>query len=52
MSKPVKKAKASKPRADKYEPRVKFEGAFEDMIAISVTGAGAKKVAEKKAKKN
>jgi hypothetical protein len=38
MAKTVKKAKASKPRAKNYEPNVKFEGTFEDMIAISVTG--------------
>ena len=47
MAKAIKK-KASKKRASKYEPKVKFEGAFEDMIAISTTGAGVKKKEEKK----
>lgn len=42
MAKAIKKKKAKK-RAKKYEPKVKFTGTFEDMIAISVTGAGAKK---------
>lgn len=41
MKKEVKK-KITKPRAKKYEPKVKFDGTFEDMIAISITGAGAK----------
>ena len=36
------KKKAAKKRASKYEPKVKFAGTFEDMIAISVTGAGVK----------
>ena len=36
------KKKTSKKRASKYEPKVKFSGIFEDMIAISVTGAGVK----------
>ncbi|MGN6196723.1 MAG: hypothetical protein ACTHOB_17415 [Ginsengibacter sp.] len=47
MAKEIKK-KAPKKRASKYEPKVKFEGTFEDMIAISTTGAGTKKKAEKK----
>ena len=42
MAKEIKK-KAPKPRAANYEPKVKFEGSFEDMIAISTTGAGVKK---------
>lgn len=42
MAKAVKK-KAPTNRAEQYEPKVKFEGSFEDMIAISLTGAGAKK---------
>jgi len=42
MPKTVKK-KASKKRASTYEPKVKFNGTFEDMIAISTTGAGTKK---------
>ncbi len=47
-AKAVKK-KTTKKRASTYEPKVKFSGTFEDLIAISVTGAGAKnKVAKKK----
>lgn len=49
MPKTIKKAKkASKPRAEKYEPKVKFEGSFEDMVKISGTGAGVKKEEKKK----
>jgi hypothetical protein len=47
MAKAVKK-EASKKRASTYEPKVKFNGTFEDMIAISATGAGTKKKEEKK----
>lgn len=47
MAKAAKK-KEPKPRADHYEPKVKFEGTFEDMINISLTGAGAPKKKEKK----
>ena len=42
MAKAIKK-KAPKKRAATYEPPVKFAGTFEDMIAISTTGAGTKK---------
>jgi hypothetical protein len=49
MAKAIKK-KASKKRASTYEPKVKFNGTFEDMIAISTTGAGAKKKEEKRFK--
>lgn len=42
MAKAVKK-KAPKKRASIYEKPVKFNGTFEDMIAISATGAGANK---------
>lgn len=42
MAKAIKK-KTAKKRASTYEPKVKFEGTFEDMIAISTTGAGVKK---------
>jgi len=41
MAKAVKK-KASKKRGATYEPKAKFEGTFEDMIAIPTTGTGAK----------
>lgn len=44
MAKASKK-KNTKKRAENYEPKVKFEGTFEDIVAISV------KQAEKKAKK-
>jgi hypothetical protein len=47
MAKKVKK-KSSKKRASTYEAKIKFNGTFEDMIAISTTGAGAKKVEKKK----
>jgi hypothetical protein len=47
MAKAVKK-KPTKKRASTYEKPVKFEGTFEDMIAISTTGAGTKKKEEKK----
>ena len=47
MAKATKK-KASKKRASTYEPKVKFNGTFEDMIAISATGAGVKKKENKK----
>ncbi len=43
MAKSIKtaiKKKASKKRASTYEPKVKFNGTFEEMIAISTTGAG------------
>lgn len=42
MAKAIKNKKV-KPRAGKYEPKVTFNGTFEDMIAISTTGAGTKK---------
>lgn len=42
MAKAVKK-KAGKKRATTYEKPVTFNGTFEDMIAISTTGAGVKK---------
>ena len=47
MAKAIKK-KTPKKRASIYEPKVKFEGTFEDMIAISTTGAGMKKKGKKK----
>jgi hypothetical protein len=47
MAKAVKK-KAAKKRAEKYEPKLKFNGTFEQMVAISATGAGAKKTIPKK----
>ncbi|WP_162923663.1 hypothetical protein [Arachidicoccus soli] len=51
MSKPIKK-KAVKKRAETYEPKVKFEGSFEDIVKISTTGVGAKKKEEKKITKH
>lgn len=49
MVKPLgKKKKVAKKRGN-YEPKVKFDGTFEQMIGISLTGAGApKKKNEKK----
>jgi|GEM_PF-1802385 len=47
MAKAVKK-KAPKKRAATYEQPVKFAGIFEDMVAISTTGAGVKKKSETK----
>ena len=49
MAKTLKK-KIPKKRASIYEPKVKFNGTFEDMIAISTTGAGTKKCNNKKNK--
>lgn len=40
--------KPKKPRSTHYEPKVKFDGTFEQMIGISLTGAGKPKKAEKK----
>ena len=46
MAKAIKKAatkkKTANKRANTYEKPVTFSGTFEDMIAISTTGAGAK----------
>lgn len=41
MAKAAKK-KVTKLRAKKYEEKVTFDGTFEQMIGISITGAGAK----------
>ena len=38
--------KAPKKRAAKYEKPVTFDGTFDYMIAISITGAGVKKKEE------
>ena len=42
-TKKTAKKKPSKKRASNYEPKVKFNGTFEEMIGISTTGAGVKK---------
>ena len=42
--------KPKKERAEKYEHKVSFNGTFEDMVNISLTGAGAKKVEKKTTK--
>lgn len=47
MPKEIKK-KDTKKREPKYEPKVTFNGTFEQMIAISTTGAGVKKRETKK----
>ncbi len=44
---PIKK-KDPKKRAEKYEPKVTFNRTFEQMIAISTTGAGLNKKTAKK----
>lgn len=47
MSKEIKK-KEAKVRPSNYEPKIKFKGTFEQLIAISTTGAGIKKKEGKK----
>jgi hypothetical protein len=42
MAKAAKK-KPAKKRAETYDPKGKFDGTFEEMIGISITGAGAPK---------
>ncbi len=39
----IKKPKNIKKRADTYEPKVKFDGTFKDMIKISIKDADKKK---------
>jgi len=48
IKKSVTKNKVAKKRANTYEKPVTFAGTFEDMIAISITGAGSKKKSSKK----
>jgi hypothetical protein len=51
MAKAVKKKAAKKEvkkRASTYDKPIEFTGTFEDMIAISITGAGYKKNPSKK----
>jgi hypothetical protein len=43
---------APKKRASTYEPKVKFKGSFEDMIAISTIVAGVKKKKQSNEKGN
>ena len=38
-----KEEKAPKPRAEKYEEKVKFEGTLEDMIKIAIKPIHSKK---------
>lgn len=47
MAKEIKSGKPAKKREPKYEPKVTFNGTFEQMIAISTTGAGTKKPVKK-----
>jgi hypothetical protein len=42
--------KPKKERASKYEEKVTFQGTFQDMLNISLTGAGAKKTKNKATK--
>lgn len=37
MKKTTKKKPPSKKRADKYDPKLKITGSFEDVIKVSVT---------------
>ncbi|MBX3240173.1 MAG: hypothetical protein KIT80_03040 [Chitinophagaceae bacterium] len=46
MAKAAKKA--PKKRAKNYEPKVRFDGSFDDLVKISTTGAGVKKKEQKK----
>jgi len=46
-SKKITKTK-SKKRAEQYDPKVKFDGSFKDLINISVKDAEKKKVSPKK----
>lgn len=45
MAKQPKK-KTSKKRANKYEPKVKFNGSFDDLVSISIKDAEKKKKAK------
>ncbi len=49
MAKAIK-IQTPKEKAKNYEPKLKFDGIFEEMISISTTGAGAKpkKISNKK----
>jgi hypothetical protein len=49
MAKATKKA--AKPRASTYEPKVKFNGTFEQLVGISVKDAEKRTAAKKAAKK-
>lgn len=42
--------KPKKERASKYEEKVTFNGSFQEMVNISLTGAGAKKTKNKATK--
>ena len=46
MTKEINKKSTNK-RQVKYEPKIKFKGTFEQLIAISTTGAGVKKTKQK-----
>lgn len=51
MAKRATKKKAAKSRPKTYDKPVTFDGTFEQMIAISTTGAGAKSKVASKGKK-
>ena len=38
----------SKKRADQYDPKVKFDGSFKDLVSISIKDASKKKASPKK----
>lgn len=48
MSKEKKVVKKAKKRAEKYDPKLKFDGSFKDMIDASIKDAEKKKKPEKK----
>ena len=52
MTAQKKKDKVTKQRQSKYEPKVKFEGTFEDIIKVSTIGARTKMKDVKNANKN
>lgn len=47
----TEKKKEVNPRAEKYEPKVSFNGTFEDIIVVSVKDAEKKIAAKKETKK-
>jgi hypothetical protein len=49
MAKAIKKV--AKPRASTYEPKVKFNGTFEQLVGISIKDAEKRTAAKKAAKK-
>lgn len=48
MSKEQKVVKKAKKRAEQYDPKLKFDGSFKDMIDVSIRDAEKKKKPGKK----